>query len=318
MKRILKGLLGLIVLAVIAILGWGYASDTDPAAMRTKYATSASQFIDVGGGLTVHVRDEGPRAAPVLVLLHGSNASLQTWEPWVTRLAGKYRVISYDQPGHGLTGPSPSDDYSAAAFGDVIDRVTAKLGVSRFALAGNSMGGGIAAHYALAHPERLTGLILVDAGGAPDTTPKSLPIGFKIAQTPGLRAIMEYITPRSVIAKSIHQTLSNQAIINDAMIDRYWELLRYPGNRRATGIRFGMKRVPLEKSAFATLKVPTLVLWGEEDTLIPVAAGRWYEAAIPGSKLIVYPRIGHAPMEEAADQSAKDVDAFLSALPPQS
>lgn len=318
MKRILKGLLGLIAIAVITILVWGYASDTDPAAMRARYANAASQFVDLGGGLTVHVRDEGPRDAPVLVLLHGSNASLHTWEPWVAQLKGKYRVISYDQPGHGLTGPNPSDDYNPAAFGDVVDRVTTKLGVSRFALAGNSMGGWIAAHYALAHPERLTGLILVDASGPPDAAPKSLPIGFRIAQTPGLRGIMEYITPRSVIAKSIHQTISNQAIINDAMIDRYWELLRYPGNRRATGIRFGMKRVPLEKSAFAKLNVPTLILWGEEDKLIPVAAGRWYQDAIPGSKLIVYPRIGHVPMEEVADQSAKDVDTFLSVHPPQS
>lgn len=317
MKRILKGLLGLIAIAVIAILIWGYAPDTDPVAMRAKYANSASQFVDVGGGLTVHIRDEGPRGAPVLVLLHGSNASLHTWEPWVARLKNKYRVISYDQPGHGLTGPNPSNDYSAAAFGGVVDRITDRLGVVRFALAGNSMGGWIAAHYALAHPERLTSLILVDAAGPPDAKPKSLPIGFKIAQTPGLRGIMEYITPRSVIAKSIQQTISNQEIINDAMIDRYWELLRYPGNRRATGIRFGMKRVPLEKSAFAKFNVPTLILWGDEDRLIPLAAGRWYAAAIPGSKLIVYPRIGHVPMEEAADQSAKDADTFLSALPPQ-
>ena len=315
MKRILKGLLGLIVIAVIALVIWGYAPDTDPAAMRAKYAGAPSQFVDVGGGLTVHLRDEGPRDAPVLVLLHGSNASLHTWEPWVARLKGKYRIISYDQPGHGLTGPHPKDDYSPAAFGDVVDKVTAKLGVSRFALGGNSMGGGIAAHYALAHPDRLTALILVDAGGPPDAKPKALPIGFRVAQTPGLRGIMDYITPRSIIDKSIHQTIANQAIINDAMIDRDWELLRYPGNRHATGIRFGMARVPLDAAAFAGFKVPTLILWGEEDTLIPVTAGQWFAKAIPSARLIVYPKIGHIPMEEAADQSAADVDAFLSALP---
>jgi pimeloyl-ACP methyl ester carboxylesterase len=314
--RIIKGLLALLILIAIALGVWGYAPDGDPAALRAKYANASSQFLDLGGGLTVHVRDEGPRDAPVLVLLHGSNASLHTWEPWVARLKGKYRIISYDHPGHGLTGPHPKNDYSAAAFADVTDRVTAKLGVSRFALAGNSMGGWIAWNYALAHPEKLTALVLVDAGGAPDSTPTALPIGFRIARTPVLRDIMRKITPRSVIAKSVHQSMANQAIINDQMIDRYYDLLLYPGNREATGYRFAMPRLSADPKALAALKMPVLVMWGKEDTLIPVASAHWFAKAIPGAKLIIYPGIGHIPMEEAVDKSAADVDGFLSAIAP--
>jgi pimeloyl-ACP methyl ester carboxylesterase len=263
----------------------------------------------------VHVRDEGPRDGPVIVLLHGSNASLQTWDPWAAKLTSKYRVIRFDQAGHGLTGPHPKRDYSLAAFDEVVDAVTRKLGVDTFTLAGNSMGGGIALSYAIAHPERLTGLVLIDAGGAPSAKPKSLPIGFRIAQTPGLRDIMLYITPRSFLEKSLHQSVSVQSIINDPMIDRYWELLRYPGNRQATIDRFTSPRIPIDPAAIRAIKTPTLIIWGEEDKLIPFSAGQWFAANIPGSKLISYKGVGHIPMEEAADRSVGDLIGWMEARP---
>jgi pimeloyl-ACP methyl ester carboxylesterase len=316
MKRILKGLAALIVVGFIALFVWGYAPDRDPAEMRIKYANAASQFVDLGGGLKIHVRDEGKRDGPVLILLHGSNSSVQTWEPWVARLGSTYRIISYDQIGHGLTGPNPTDDYSVKAFVDVLDRMASKLGVSRFALAGNSMGGGIALGYAIAHPDKLTALILVDAGGAPDAKPTSLPIGFRIARMPVINRLAEVITPRGIIEKSIRQTVSNQTIIDDKMIDRYWDLLLYPGNRRATGLRFATPRMPTDEKAVGAIKIPTLILWGEEDKLIPLSAGQWFANAIPDSTLIVYRGIGHIPMEEVPDKSAADVDAFLRAKPP--
>ena len=128
MKRFFKYTLALLAVALIGLFVWGYAPDTDAAAMKAKYANQASQFVDVGGGLTMHVRDEGNRAGPVLVLLHGSNASLHTWEPWVARLGAKYRIISLDQIGHGLTGPNPTDQYDADAFVAAQSRNLAKVG----------------------------------------------------------------------------------------------------------------------------------------------------------------------------------------------
>lgn len=318
MKLAFKWVMPVIVIGLLILLAAAWQRDLDPADLQAKYANSNSQFIDVGGGLLIHARDEGKPDGPVLVLLHGSNASLQTWEPWVARLRAKYRIISLDQIGHGLTGPNPSNDYSAAAFVGTLDHVLAKLGVSHFALAGNSMGGGVAWNYALAHPEKLSALILVDAAGAPEDKSKSLPIGFRIAQMPVVNRLAEIITPRSLIEKSLHQSLSNQSIINDRMIDRYWELLLYPGNRRATALRFTAKRVPANPAALGKLPMPVLILWGAEDKLIPVASARWFAKAMPQAKLIVYPGIGHVPMEEAADQSAKDVDAFLMNLAPPS
>lgn len=313
MKRLLKYTFALLLLALIALFVWGYAPDTDPAAMKAKYANQASQFVDVGGGLTMHVRDEGNRAGPVLVLLHGSNASLHTWEPWVERLKARYRIIRLDQIGHGLTGPNPTDQYDADAFVGTLDALMVKLGVSRFALAGNSMGGFVAWEYALAHPDKLTHLVLVDAAGPPEDPNKKLPIGFRIARTPGLSKLALVITPRSLFEKSLHQSVSNQAIVTPEAVDRHWELNRYPGNREATGLRFASYAGRVrDMDKVGTITTPTLILWGAEDKLIPASGADWFAQRIKGSTKIVYPGIGHIPMEEAPDRSAADLDAFLS------
>jgi pimeloyl-ACP methyl ester carboxylesterase len=314
MKRFFKWLGLAVLILLIGGFAIGYTPDTDANAMRAKYGGGAAQFVDLGGGLKVHVRDEGPRDAPVIVLLHGSNSSLQTWDPWTAKLATTYRVIRFDQSGHGLTGPHPKRDYSIGAFVETVDALTRKLGVQKFTLAGNSMGGGIALNYAIAHPDRLNGLVLVDAGGAPDAKPRALPIGFRIAQTPVLRDITLYVTPRSFIEKSMHQSVSVQSIVTDQMVDRYWELLRYPGNRQATLDRFTTKRVPTDPAAIRAIKVPTLVMWGEEDSVIPFSAGQWFAANIPGSKLVSYKAVGHIPMEEAPDRSVTDLMNWLSPL----
>ena len=314
MKRFLKW--AAIAVLALAVLGFaiGYTPDTDPAAMRALYANANSQFVDVGNGLRVHVRDEGPRAAPPIILIHGSNASLQTWEPWVALLGGKYRIVTLDLPGHGLTGADPGRDYHYARFVDVVDAVAKKLGVGRFAIGGNSMGGGVAWHYALVHPDKVSALVLIDAAGVPEWQSTSDPIGFRIARMPVIRNLAKYITPRAMIASSLDTAISNKAIITDAAIDRYWNLLRYPGNRQATLDRFALVHniEPASAALMAQIKVPTLILWGQEDGLIPVDSARWFARTIMGARLIVYPGVGHVPMEEMPDRSAKDLDAFLS------
>jgi pimeloyl-ACP methyl ester carboxylesterase len=314
MNRLGKVLIGVALVLLAAFLIFR-TPDTDPAAMRGKYGGAPSQFVALGNGLTVHLRDEGPRDAPAIVLLHGSNADLHTWDGWAAALSGKYRVIRFDQIGHGLTGPNPSGDYSPAAFTRTVQAVADKLGLNQFVLAGNSMGGGIAVDYALTHPERLTGLVLVDAGGAPRTTPAKGIIGFTIARTPGLNLLMRAITPRSLIDKSVRQTVGDSQMVTPAMVDRYWELLRYPGNRAATATRFAAPMLRFAPQQLAAIKVPVLILWGAKDGLIPVAAAEWYHRALPQSQAIVYPQLGHIPMEEAPARTAADLSAWLAAHP---
>lgn len=306
-------LLALVALLIIALLYYR-TPDTDPAAMRAKYGGPPSQFVDLGDGLSVHLRDTGPRDAPVLLLIHGSNASLQTWEPWAARLGTRYRIIRMDLPGHGLTGASPTRDYSPAAFVAVVERIRAKLGVDDIVLAGNSMGGGVAWHYALAHPDHVRGLVLIDSVGQPEPGDTKPPLAFRIARMPVLREIAAAITPRSLIADSLPGVFGNPKLADAAMVDRYWELLRYPGNRTATLDRFALAPDNATAAQLAALRLPVLILWGAKDALIPRASGDWLHARIRGSKLIVYPGTGHLPMEERPDESARDVKRFVEDL----
>ncbi len=314
MKRLGKWLAGLAAVLLLAFLVLR-TPDTDPAEMRAKYGGAPSQFVDLGGGLTVHLRDEGPRDAPVIVLLHGSNDDLHTWDQWADILDDRYRVVRFDTVGHGLTGASPDKDYSAAAMVALVGRVADKLALPRFTLAGNSMGGAVAAQYAMAHPERLAGLVLVDAGGAPKKGNARGNIGFKLAAMPGVNVLAESITPRFLIERSLRQSVAVEAAVTPQVVDRFWEMLRYPGNREATMIRFSTPRATLDPVRLGAIRVPTLILWGEEDPLIGVNGARWYNRAIPGSRLVVYPGIGHLPQLEAPAQSAGDAAAFLSTLP---
>lgn len=314
MKRLGKWLAGLGAVLLLAFLALR-TPDTDPAEMRAKYGAAPSQFVDLGGGLTVHLRDEGPRDAPVIVLLHGSNDDLHTWDQWADALKRDFRVVRFDTVGHGLTGASPDKDYSADAMVALVGRVADRLALPRFTLAGNSMGGAVAAQYAMAHPERLTGLVLVDAGGAPKKGNERGNIGFKLAAMPGVNALAESITPRFVIERSLRQSVTNQAVVTPQTVDRFWEMLRYPGNREATMARFATPRRALDPARLAAIRVPTLILWGSEDALISVDGAHWYNRAIPRSRLVVYPGIGHLPQQEAPGPSAADVAAFLAALP---
>ena len=286
--------------------------DTDPAEMRAKYASEPSQFLDLPDGTTVHYRDEGPRDALPIILLHGSNADLSTWQPWAVALRDEFRIIRFDQAGHGLTGTAADLDYSRDGFVADIKAFADTLGLERFVLGGNSMGGSHTVAFAVANPDRVQGIILVDAGGAPVRREEGGGnLGFSIAAMPLVRDVAKQITPRSLVERSLRQSVSNDAVVTEQSVDRYWEMLRYPGNRDATIARFSRGWSSFSSEDVAAINVPALVIWGAEDRLIPLSAGEWYAEMLPKAQLEVYQNIGHLPQEEAAEETAKAVQEWL-------
>jgi pimeloyl-ACP methyl ester carboxylesterase len=322
-----------ILLVIVAVLGVAFwylsAPDIPRATLEAEYATPPSQFTEIayasslpGGPASAapartHFRDRGPGNAPVLLLLHGSNASLLTWELWSQALADQFRVISVDLPGHGLTGAVPNRDYSEEGMVRFVDAFANKLRLAKFALGGNSMGGAVAARYAEEHPDRLTTLILVDAGGMPVKHGDKIPLAFQIARTPLLNRIALYITPRSLAEEGLNKAIVHKEIITPAMIDSYWQFARMEGTRQATLERFSAPWDTYVRDHVRAITMPTLIVWGREDGLIPVEAAGEFHKAIPGSRLIVYPKTGHIPMEEVAARSAADLRAFLMAQTPR-
>ncbi len=192
-----------------------------------------------------------------------------------------------------------------------VEAVRAKLEIEQFAIGGSSMGGAVAWGYALAHPDRVQALVLVAPSGAPLASGAADPIGFRLARTPVVRDLAAVITPRKLVEQSLEQSVSVPSAADAAAVDRYWELLRYPGNRRATLDR--APNVPATAQTLAPLRnVPILVLWGDQDRVLPLSQADFFKTALPGATLIVYPGIGHLPQEETPDLSAVDVKAFLA------
>jgi pimeloyl-ACP methyl ester carboxylesterase len=313
----MKRLLALAMILVLAAAGAVFAlrtPDTDPAEMIAKYGGAHAEFAAGPAGMRVHWRDQGCRTCPAMILVHGSNASLHAWAALVERLGSEYRVISYDQPGHGLTGPHPRDDYSAAGMFEALEAVAAAAGVERFVLGGNSMGGWISWRYALAHPERVAALILIDAAGMPlraGETPPPLNLGFRLARSPLARPLVERYTPRGLIRKSLLDTTAVDEIVTEEMVDRYWELLRFPGNRRATAIRASVDREEGFAARVGEITAPTLVIWGAEDQLVRPSAAQTFAERISGATVAIFDGVGHIPMEEAPDRTAEAITDFL-------
>lgn len=306
-------LVGLLAVAFVALR----TPDTDAATMRAKYGGPASSFAETADGMSVHYRDQGCRDCPAILLLHGSNASLHTFEPLVELLKDRYRLISYDQPGHGLTGPHPRDDYSARGMFEAVAAVVEATGVERFAIAGSSMGGWIAWRYALARPRDLFGLILINASGAPpppDAEEPELYLGARIMRHPVGRFLAQHITPRYLFERSLRDAVADDALVTEEMVDRYWELMRYPGNRRAAGLRAITDREPHYGQRLSDIDVPTLILWGARDRVTPPYDASTFDERIPDSRSVVFEDVGHLTMEEAPERTAAAIEELLDAV----
>lgn len=318
MKRFIRWLmvlgLGLLVLLAVGVaVSW--APDKPLAALTARWAQPPSQFIMVGG-LSVHLRDEGPKDDPVpIVLLHGTSASLHTWQGWAEALRGQRRVIRFDLPGFALTGPNASGDYSTAAYVQFVTQTLDQLGVQRFVLAGNSLGGQIAWATAAALPERVAQLVLVDASGYPlesaQVAPR-IPMGFAIARIPAFRPLMQVTLPRAVVESSVRNVYGDPSKVTPELVDLYVDMTLRAGNRRALGQRIDAGYSG-DTALLKTLKVPTLIIWGGQDHLIPVEFSRRFAADISSSQAVVFDDLGHVPHEEDPARTVAAVLAFLKA-----
>ena len=298
------------LLAGVVVFYW--APDKPVAELMGRWAQPPSKFINVLD-MQVHLRDEGPREDPLpIVLLHGTSASLHTWDGWAAGLASQRRVIRMDLPGFGLTGPFRvgAADYTVAHYVQFIDTLLTKLGVTRCILAGNSFGGQISIATSLAHPERVDKLILIDSSGYP-MAPTSIPIGFRLARIPLLNKLMEITLPRSVVESTVGGVYGDPAKATPEIVDRYFELALRTGNRRALVER--LKLVPLDSIAdqIPKVNIPTLILWGRRDLLIPPAAAERFQRDIQGSRLVLFDDLGHVPQEEDAMRTLAVAKEFL-------
>jgi pimeloyl-ACP methyl ester carboxylesterase len=301
-----------LVLAALAVAlagggFWLWTPDRSRAALEAKYFNAQSTYLDVDG-IRLHVRDIGAKDAPVVIMLHGFGSSLHTWEPWAQALAADHRVIRFDLPGTGLTGADPGNDYTDNRATRLLAALMDKLGVQRASVIGNSIGGRIAWRFAAQHPGRIDKLVLI----APDGFASP---GFEYGKAPAIPALfrlLPWVLPKSMLRMNLAPAYGDAANLTDDVLNRYHDLMRAPGVRAAVIAR--TEQTVLEPPApwLAQIRAPTLLVWGAQDAMVPIASAQDYLQAIPGSRLVSYSALGHVPFEEAPASSLPPVRAFLA------
>jgi pimeloyl-ACP methyl ester carboxylesterase len=318
MKFMWRALGLLLVLAAVAI-SLARAPDVPVESLVARWAPPPSTFITVKGQ-SVHLRDEGPRTDPSpIILIHGTSASLHTWEGWAKAIKPHRRVISFDLPGFGLTGPFagnyPVDNYRGDALAGFVIDLMDQLKVKRAVLVGNSLGGELAWRVAGLAPQRVDKLVLIDASGY-RFTPLEMPLGFALARMPVLGWFSEHLLPRSAVASTLRSVYADPRKISADLIDRYYDLALRDGNRHALRMRLAVLESDLAPERIARLRLPTLVMWGAKDRLIPPDNAQHFLRDIPGSKLVLFDGLAHVAQEEDPEQSLNAARAFLGLPPP--
>jgi pimeloyl-ACP methyl ester carboxylesterase len=299
----------ILTLSLIALVAgglWLWTPDKSRAALEAEYLNAPGDMIEVSGQ-RLHVRDTGPKDAPAVIMLHGFGASLHTWEPWARALQGEFRVIRLDLPGAGLSEPDSTGVYTDARTIELLTALMDRLGVARASLIGNSIGGRIAWTFAARHPDRVTKLVLISPDGFESP---GIAYGQK-PEVPAMAEIMRYVLPKPLLRTNLAAAYGDPAALTDATVDRYYDLMLAPGARGALIARMEQtvreNPVPLLQS----IRAPVLLVWGENDAMIPVSNAADYTRALPNSTVVSFPGLGHVPQEEAPEESLEPVEAFL-------
>jgi pimeloyl-ACP methyl ester carboxylesterase len=306
---VVLGILAALALALGVFIAVTWAPERSVAELKARWAPPPSVFLEVAG-MQVHLRDEGPRDDPSpIVLMHGGGSSLHAWEGWVEALKAHRRVIRFDAAGHGLTGPSPDDRYGGDNDVRLVIAILDKLGIAHCVIGGNSMGGAVAWRTALAHPSRVDKLILVDAGGYAFRS-TSTPLGFQLMRIPGATWLLQNTLPRFLVADGLRKMFADPDKVTPEMVDRAVDLTQRAGNRRALIERFRQRR-PTNPDRIRELKLPTLIVWGGRDSLIPSENADRFHRDIGGSTLAMFDDLGHALYEEDPARTVVPVKQFL-------
>ena len=319
-KKIISWILIIFSILVVFSLYNSIYFDIPKSEIIAKHTNGSSQFITLADGSEIHVRDEGNKSGKILVMVHGFNGSLFNYEPLVSYLSKEYRLISLDLPAHGLTGAVNSDLYNQEAYEKVIEEVVEILEIDKFYLVGHSMGGMIAWRYALSNLDQLKGLIIIGSAFFANEQEfndfqsiNAPPLAFELIESKFFIRLLEFLTPRILVKEGVSQTVYDQSIVTDELVDQFHDIILMEGTR----VAIGMLAEDLETNFIANpldlkkINIPSLILHGEEDNLVDIRFINHFVEQIPNVELISYPNVGHMPPMEIPEQLANDIEAFV-------
>ena len=304
----------LLVLVLLAAAGFGAAAwmycDIPAAELEARYLDDSSRFLNLDG-VRIHYRDQG--AGQPLLLIHANFSNLIDWDPVVAELVESHRVIRFDMPSHGLTGPDPSGDYSLARTIEITERFVDALGLERFSIGGTSLGGTVSLHYASRHPERIEQLVLLSPGALEGREQARRGV-------PDSARVLEIILPRALPEFMLRSAWGQTGEVPEAMIDRWHDMWLREGQRAAQLDRLSQYDSGDLEGIAGEIEAPTLLLWGEANPQAKVEQAYELEEMLTGTetlRMIIYPGVGHMAYQEAGTQIGRDIRAWLAGELPE-
>lgn len=327
MRRLLR-VVGLTVLAVLLLAGLVLGGFGVTASMREiqepeAAAGGASNWVGAGG-LSLHYSAWGPAGGPVLLLVHGTSAWSQTWRDIAVPLGeAGFRVVALDLPPFGYSHRPADGDYSRVAQAGIVRAFARALSLENYVLVGHSFGGGATVEAALAEQPSLRGLILLDVALGLDGGGPVLPVGalLGIPGVAGAVASATFANPL-LIPYGLRSFVADDSIVTEQRIELYARPLTVKGTSEAigewmvTGL-MGDQSDSLTgtRGGLGEIRLPTLLIWGREDTVTPLYQGEDIAMTLPDAELVVLDGVNHIPHIEKPQAVVEAMLTFLAALP---
>ncbi len=252
-------------------------------------------------GAKIRYLEAGDTKNPTVILLHGLGANAESWQLNIAALATKYHVFAPDQIGFGKSD-KPLLKYRIGTYTDFLDKFMSELKIEKVSLVGNSLGGWIAGFYSIKYPSKVEKIVLVDAAGlAPKEIDFDRIYQLNNSTRDEIRANLKLIFANPVLQ-------NNEALVDQFMTQRITTGDGYTINSLIESIK---RREDFLDARLGEIKKPTLIIWGKQDGLIPVADAEKFNKGIVGSSLVIFDNCGHAPQFEKAADFNKKVLEFL-------
>ncbi len=310
LKKLLKILLVSVAILAVAFTVFWFVRPSDVSFDELKATiphVEDSRFADIGG-VKIHYQEKG--AGTPLVLIHGYTSSVYSWKDVFEQLSQKYRVIAIDLKGFGFSG-KPDGDYSRRAQSEIVNELLEHLKIEKAWIAGNSMGGETALNLALNHPEKVLGLILIDSAGVKIPGRETLAPWYLEVPLLGQALTSLALTSDKLVRDGLKKSFYDDSKITDERVGFYYQPLKTrSGQLAAREARTQSSLYPVEDE-INKINTPTLLIWGAEDELIPLEAGRRMNSLIKNSKLVVFENCGHIPQEEMPEKVLSEMTNFI-------
>lgn len=311
-KTFLKLLLVMIVIATIGLAFFWFSRPVDISfdALRDTIPNSDySHFTEIDG-VRLHYQEKG--TGTPLVLLHGFTSSTYSWKDVFEPLSKNFRVIAIDLKGFGFS-EKPDGNYTRRTQAVLVSHLLDHLKIEKTWLCGNSMGGEVALNFALQNPQRVAGLILIDSAGVSVNGGNSLAPRYLLIPVVGRILTALSLTTDKLVREGLEKSFYDDRKITDERVAYYYRPLQTrSGQLAALRARAQAGQLPIEQD-LSKVNARTLIIWGAEDALIPLPAGRKLNSLIKDSKLVIIEKCGHVPQEEMPDSVLDEITEFIEA-----